>query len=71
MADMLVRIDSLPSIAMETERLSSQGIVLRMGYKYAVIGWVGPRGFYEKNVGATVVPGSEYRIGLDWLLPCP
>jgi GNAT superfamily N-acetyltransferase len=30
-----------------------------MGYGYAVIGAVGPAGFYEKVCGAFVIPGSE------------
>ncbi len=29
-----------------------------MGYAYAVIGGAGPTEFYEKAVGATVIPGS-------------
>jgi ribosomal protein S18 acetylase RimI-like enzyme len=29
------------------------------GYAYAIIGGVGPAAFYEKAVGATVIPGSE------------
>jgi GNAT superfamily N-acetyltransferase len=28
-------------------------------YVYAAIGWVGPREFYTKTVGATVIEGSE------------
>lgn len=30
-----------------------------MGYAYAIIGGVGPAEFYEKIVGATIIPGSE------------
>jgi GNAT superfamily N-acetyltransferase len=30
-----------------------------MGYAYAIIGGVGPTAFYEKTVGATVIPGSD------------
>jgi ribosomal protein S18 acetylase RimI-like enzyme len=30
-----------------------------MGYAYAIIGGVGPAAFYEKTVGATVIPGSD------------
>jgi predicted N-acetyltransferase YhbS len=30
-----------------------------MGYAYAVIGGVGPREFYEKACGATVIEGSD------------
>ncbi len=33
-----------------------------MGYAYAVIGGVGPAAFYEKTVGAFVIPGSEVSI---------
>jgi hypothetical protein len=29
-----------------------------IGYAYAVIGWVGPVDFYERTVGATVIPDS-------------
>lgn len=28
------------------------------GYRYAIIGWTGPQAFYEKCVGATVIPDS-------------
>jgi predicted N-acetyltransferase YhbS len=30
-----------------------------LGYAYAIIGSVGPAEFYEKLVGATVIPGSD------------
>jgi predicted N-acetyltransferase YhbS len=30
-----------------------------MGYAYAIIGGVGPAGFYEKVCGATVIEGSD------------
>lgn len=30
-----------------------------MGYAYTIIGGVGPAEFYEKTVGATVIPGSD------------
>jgi predicted N-acetyltransferase YhbS len=33
-----------------------------MGYGYAVIGGVGPAEFYEKTVGAFVIPGSEVGV---------
>jgi predicted N-acetyltransferase YhbS len=33
--------------------------MLEMGYAYAIIGGVGPAAFYEKLVGATVIPGSD------------
>jgi GNAT superfamily N-acetyltransferase len=29
------------------------------GYGYAIIGWAGPTGFYEKAVGAIPIPDSE------------
>jgi predicted N-acetyltransferase YhbS len=29
------------------------------GYAYAVIGWVGPAGFYEKVADAVIIPDSE------------
>jgi predicted N-acetyltransferase YhbS len=29
------------------------------GYAYAVIGWAGPKEFYAKAVGATLIEGSE------------
>jgi len=32
------------------------------GYGYAVIGGVGPAKFYEKTVGAFVIPGSEVGV---------
>ena len=32
------------------------------GYAYAIIGGVGPAAFYEKAVGATIIPGSEAGI---------
>lgn len=38
------------------------------GYAYAVIGGVGPAAFYEKTVGAKLIPGSDPGIYRD-LLP--
>ena len=38
-----------------------------MGYAYAVIGGVGPREFYEKVCGATVIEGSDPGIYGDIL----
>jgi ribosomal protein S18 acetylase RimI-like enzyme len=38
-----------------------------MGYAYAVIGGVGPREFYEKACGATVIAGSDPGIYADIL----
>jgi len=33
-----------------------------MGYAYAIIGGVGPAAFYERTVGATIIPGSAVGI---------
>jgi hypothetical protein len=40
-----------------------------MGYGYAVIGDVGPSEFYEKSVGATVIPDSEPGVYRGMLKP--
>jgi predicted N-acetyltransferase YhbS len=37
------------------------------GYAYAVIGCTDVFAFYEKTVGATVIPGSTPSIWKDWL----
>lgn len=37
------------------------------GYGYAIIGWIGPQEFYEKAVGATVIPDSTPGIWKDFL----
>jgi GNAT superfamily N-acetyltransferase len=37
------------------------------GYGYAIIGWVGPQEFYEKVVGAVVIPDSTPGLWKDWL----
>jgi predicted N-acetyltransferase YhbS len=37
------------------------------GYAYAIIGGVGPRQFYEKCVGATLIEGSKPGIYKDFL----
>jgi GNAT superfamily N-acetyltransferase len=42
--------------------LACLGSMREMGYAYAIIGGVGPAKFYEKTVGAVVVPGSEVGI---------
>jgi GNAT superfamily N-acetyltransferase len=34
------------------------------GYAYAVIGWTGPVAFYQKAVGAIVIPDSEPARGM-------
>ena len=39
------------------------------GYAYAIIGGVGPSAFYEKAVGATIIPGSEEGIYAGMLRP--
>jgi len=41
----------------------------RMGYGYAIIGDVGPSAFYEKSVGATVIPDSEPGVYRGMLKP--
>jgi hypothetical protein len=38
-----------------------------MGYVYGIIGGVGPIEFYEKTVGAVVVPDSDPGIYSDLL----
>lgn len=57
-----------PTGVAERERGSGIGKVLLLqclealageGYAYAIIGGVGPANFYEKTVGATLIPGSE------------
>ena len=39
------------------------------GYAYAIIGGVGPAKFYEKAVGATIIPGSDEGIYGGMLRP--
>ena len=39
------------------------------GYVYAIIGGVGPAAFYEKCVGARLIPGSDPGIYRDFLTP--
>ena len=39
------------------------------GYGYAIIGGVGPSGFYEKTVGASLIGGSDPGIYADMLRP--
>ena len=41
----------------------------QLGYVYAIIGGVGPASFYEKCVGATLIPGSTPGIYRDFLTP--
>ena len=40
-----------------------------LGYVYAVIGGVGPVAFYEKTVGARLIPGSDPGVYRDFLTP--
>ncbi|NLZ68753.1 MAG: GNAT family N-acetyltransferase [Spirochaetales bacterium] len=56
-----------PTRVLETERGKGIGKALlirsleamkEMGYVYAVIGFVGPAAFYEKSVGAFMIPNS-------------
>ena len=57
-----------PTAVAENERGNGVGTALLLsalhaqraqGYAYAVIGGVGPTEYYEKTVGATVIPGSD------------
>ena len=41
--------------------------LLEIGYAYGIIGGVGPVPFYEKSVGATVIPNSVPGIYADML----
>lgn len=47
--------------------LSSLRSMREMGYVYAIIGGVGPVRFYQKTVGAIVIPDSEPGIYTDTL----
>jgi predicted N-acetyltransferase YhbS len=47
--------------------LSSLWSMREMGYVYAIIGGVGPVRFYQKTVGAIVIPDSEPGIYTDLL----
>ncbi|MDO5602662.1 MAG: GNAT family N-acetyltransferase [Oscillospiraceae bacterium] len=40
-----------------------------LGYVYGIIGGVGPISFYEKCVGATLIPGSDPGIYRDFITP--
>jgi len=60
-----------PTGVLESERGRGVGRVLLLqclhalaaeGYAYAIIGGVGPAAFYEKTVGAVVIPGSDLGI---------
>lgn len=45
--------------------LASLWAMCEMGYAYAVIGGVGPTAFYERAVGATLIPDSSPGIYAD------
>ena len=45
--------------------LASLWALRESGYAYAIIGGVGPAAFYERAVGATVIPGSTPGIYAD------
>jgi predicted N-acetyltransferase YhbS len=47
--------------------LASLGGLREMGYVYGIIGGVGPVRFYQKTVGAIVIPDSEPGIYSDLL----
>lgn len=47
--------------------LTCLGAMHAAGYAYAIIGGVGPKEFYAKAVGATVIPGSTPGIYRDFL----
>jgi GNAT superfamily N-acetyltransferase len=46
---------------------ASLSALREMGYVYAIIGAAGPVHFYQKTVGAIVIPGSEPGIYTDLL----
>ena len=65
-----------PTAVLETMRgrgvgkallLSSLWGLREMGYVYGIIGHVGPIEFYEKTVGAVIIPGSDPGIYVDLL----
>ena len=65
-----------PTAVLESERGKGIGKALLIramwelrneGYAYAVIGDVGPAGFYEKTVGAVAIPGSDVSIYDDFV----
>ncbi len=68
-----------PTGVLETERKNGIGKALLlacmaglrdMGYAYAIIGGVGPAAFYEKAVGAALIPDSTPGIYTDMLKRC-
>ncbi len=65
-----------PTAVEESERGKGLGTALALtalhalrdeGYGYAIIGGVGPAAFYEKIVGASLIPGSDPGIYKDFL----
>lgn len=65
-----------PTAVLEEERGKGIGKALLLrslaslreeGYGYAIIGGVGPAAFYEKTVGATLIPGSTPGVYKDFL----
>ena len=65
-----------PTAVLETERGKGIGKALLLaalesmreqGYAYAIIGGVGPAEFYEKTVGASLIPNSAPGIYRDFL----
>jgi GNAT superfamily N-acetyltransferase len=65
-----------PTGVIESERGTGIGTALliaslwglrELGYVYAVIGGAGPKDFYERAVGAIVIPDSDPGIYLDLL----
>lgn len=65
-----------PTAVLEEERGKGIGRALLLrslaslreeGYGYAIIGGVGPAAFYEKTVGATLIPGSTPGVYKDFL----
>lgn len=60
-----------PTGILENERNKSIGKILlvkslealkELGYTYAIIGGVGPAGYYKKTVNAEIIEGSEHSI---------
>ncbi|MCC6580451.1 MAG: GNAT family N-acetyltransferase [Phycisphaeraceae bacterium] len=49
--------------------LAAMHAMVDKGYAYAVIGWAGPKDFYAKQVGATIIEGSEPGMYADMLKP--
>ena len=65
-----------PTAFLESERgkgigrallLTALGSMRDVGYAYAIIGGVGPAAFYEKTVGAVLIPDSTPGVYCDFL----